>query len=320
MNHLSVLLVVVALVVSGQGTAQDFETTITVTAFAIDDGSGAPLIAPASVFYDRYAHEVLVCNSGGNEVAVYDENLIGKYTFQHFVPSTTPDQLQPGEPRTLVVNSHGDIILIDNLARYVDVLDFRGESLEHLWPAKVMGDSSLSLKPEALAIDTNDNLYIAVSGDLQTIVVLDRDLNFKRTIGKKGGNPENFNTMMAIAVCADRLYVSDLYAKPAIKVFDTTGTYLLGFGAHEVEKSDFSLPSGIAITPDTSGAPMIFIADPIRQIVKVFDQNGLFISNMGGFGFELSQFRFPDGIASNGATWIYVVEKVGNRVQRFQLR
>lgn len=313
-------LLLVAALAAPRLRAEDFEARMSVTAIAFDDGSGLPLRGATGAFWDRHARELLVCDPGHHQIVIFDENLSPLFSFQHFVPARQEDKLVPGEPKAAVTNSRGDILVIDNLSPAIDVLDFRGESIELLVPAQLLGDSTLSLKAEALAIDDQDNLYVIVSGDRQTIMVLGPDYQLKRTIGKSGIEIQDFNTLLAITVAKDKLYVTDLNARPAIKVFDTAGTYLMGFGAHDVEKTDFTMPLGIAVVTDSSGVTNLWICDALRQVVRVFDDSGRYISSVGGYGDDIGQYRQPAGIAWDRANGLFLVEKVGARVQKYQWR
>jgi hypothetical protein len=296
----------------------DFEDRMSVTAISFDDGNGLPLRGASGAFWDRHAKELLICDPGHHQIIVFDQNLSPLYSFQHFVPARQEDRLVPGEPKAAVTNSFGDIFVIDNLSPAIDILDFRGEPMEKLTPSLLLGDSTLSVRAEALAVDEQDNLYVIVSGDLQTIMVLGPDYKLKRTIGKTGIEPQEFNTLLAITVAGDKIYVTDLNARPAIKVFDTAGTYLMGFGAHDVEKTDFTMPLGIAIVTDSAGTTNLWISDALRQVVRVFSDSGRFISSIGGYGDDIGQYRQPAGIAWDRANGIFLVEKVGGRVQKYE--
>jgi len=127
--------------------------------------------------------------------------------------------------------------------------------------------------------------------------------------------------VVGIAVTNEKLFVSDIYAIPAVKVFDTLGNYLLGFGGHNVDKSDLSLPSGMMISIDSaSNSELIWTCDALRQVVKVFDSAGNFLANIGGFGYSLGEFRYPANISGDGKKIFYIVEKVGGRIQRFEFK
>ena len=121
-------------------------------------------------------------------------------------------------------------------------------------------------------------------------------------------------------VNSGRLYVTDLYGTPAVKVFDTSGSYLFGFAGHDIERADMSFPSGLAVIANDRGEPNIWVVDGLRQVIKVFDSEGEFIQLVGGFGINPGEFRYPSDIVTLTDSIIYVVERVGNRIQRFDIK
>ena len=318
------LLLLVLILVLGMSSlsAQDLlpDSSFTITDIVSDDGWQTSMRGPSAMFADRRSGEVFVADAGNHRILVFDQRLQPKFSFEHFVKDRRSGRLVKGEPRDMVVNSAGEIILVDNLATHLDVLDFRGKPLEQIHLNRLYGDTTLTIKPQSLSIDSDDNLYVGTTGDVVTVMVLDSYFNLKKMIGHRGGAESEYNTILAIHVNDGRLYVTDLYAKPAIKVFDTTGTFLFGFGGHEIEKADVSFPSGVAILPDLEGNPLIWIVDGLRQVIKVFDANGEFVQLVGGYGIGPGEFRYPADIAALSDSVFYVVERIGNRVQRISIK
>jgi len=300
--------------------AEDFESNITFTAVTYDDGSGRALKQPTWAFFDNKANELYVTDVGNHRIIIFDKDLMFKYSFKHFVKDRHLDRRIEGEPKAVITNSYGDMIVIDNLADYLDILDFRGDPLDKIYPNLLLNDSTLKVKPVSLCIDNNDNIYVIVVGDVTQIMVLDEDFNLKRTFGKKGGNEKDFNMPIAIATKDSLIWVTDIYAKPAVKVFDTLGNYIFGFGMHDVKRADVSLPSAIVITQDSVDNQLIWIVDALRQVIKVYNDKGEFLSFVGDFGHQLGEFQYPMGLTVTKDNVFYVVEKIGNRIQRFRLK
>lgn len=292
--------------------------SVSFTGYTFENGVGGRLRSPLAVFCDPHTDEVFV--TAGKRVIIYDRDLDIKFTIDHFVLDSRTGEMRPGEPRSVAVTSDGSIYLTDNLASYVELLDFRGEPITRIYPNRLLNDTTLDLKPEALAVDENDRLYISVSGDMQTILVLDQDLNLVRKIGEKGDRPQDFSSQVGLAVGEGLVCVTDLYSMPAVKVFDTLGQFKTGWGAHNVDREDFSLPSGVVIHRDSYGRLRIWIADALRQVIKVFSEDGEFISNVGGYGERLGEFTYPIGLSVGTKNTFFVAEKVLGRVQRFELR
>lgn len=280
-----------------------------------NDGWQGFLRSPSSLFFDAAAGELFVADAGNNRIVIYDSDLSAKFSFDHFVPDKLSGKPVKGEPKDLVVNSYGEIFLIDNLVSYIDVLDFRGKPLARIDPTALLGDTSLQIRGQGIAIDAKDNLYLAITGDVVGVLKIDPNFALLRTIGKKGTAPEDFNTPLGITVRNDLLVVTDLYARPAVKVFDTSGTFKYGFGAHDIDKADVSFPSGVAVLDNIDGNYSIWIVDGLRQIIKVYDNKGTFLAHVGGYGYGPGEFRYPADIAAGQDSSYFIVERVGNRIQ-----
>jgi hypothetical protein len=63
----------------------------------------------------------------------------------------------------------------------------------------------------------------------------------------------------------------------------------------------------------------IFVADELRQVVKAFDSDGNFLFWFGGFGVSSGAMRYPRYITGDGDDQIFVLERVGERYQKFLL-
>ncbi|HOZ07267.1 MAG TPA: hypothetical protein PKW75_03185 [candidate division Zixibacteria bacterium] len=301
---------------SAQSAGDELNARISITALAADDGWDQPLRSPMALFVDPHAQEVFVADAGNNRVVVYDALLQPKYSFLHFVPDPASGRAVKGQPRDLVVNSRGEIILIDTHSECLDVLDFRGALLERLRLDLLLGDTALSPRPQAVALGPGDRTIVATAGDVAGVLILDQTFALERTIGVDDPAQSPFRTIMALTVDDSTLYVTDLYAEPAVKLFDLSGRYLRGFAGHDVDRADLSFPSGIAVMTDTAGEKTVWVTDGLRQVVKVYRPNGAFLAFVGGFGLKPGEFRYPGDIAFNG-TAFYVLERAGGRVQRF---
>jgi hypothetical protein len=176
------------------------------------------------------------------------------------------------------------------------------------------------MKPEVVSIDESGTIYISISGDMQTIIVLDADHRLVRQIGQKGDRPQDFNTQVGLSARHGYVCVTDLYAVPAVKVFDTLGEFQFGWGGHNVDRDDFSLPSGVAIHKNEIGLVRFWIADALRHVIKVFSDKGEFVANVGGYGERLGEFTYPIGVSVGTKNSFFVAEKVLGRVQRLEIR
>jgi len=116
------------------------------------------------------------------------------------------------------------------------------------------------------------------------------------------------------------VFVGDLYGLPAVKIFDTLGQYQFGFGKHDVERSDLTFPCGFGFLDLGTEGRLVLVADAIRQAVKVYTEDGTYVTLIGGQGRLTGEFLYPAGIASDGASLFYVLERAGRRVQEFTVK
>jgi DNA-binding beta-propeller fold protein YncE len=311
------LFVLLPLLVRAQQT-ETLADSVYFTSYTVENGVGGKLLAPIGIYCDQNTDEVFV--TAGKRIIIYDRGLNIKYTIDHFVTDPMTGRMVPGEPRSVAVDPDGNIYVADNLADYVDFLDFRGQPIARVYPNRLVNDTTLKLRPEVVSIDESGNIYISVAGDMQTVLVLDTDQKFIRQIGQKGDRPQDFNTQVGMSAQHGFVCVTDLYAMPAVKVYDTLGEFQFGWGGHNVDREDFSLPSGVAIHKNEHGLVRFWIADALRHVIKVFSDQGEFVANIGGYGERIGEFTYPVGVSVGTRNTFFVCEKVLGRVQRLEIK
>lgn len=270
--------------------------------------------SPQGIFFDRWNREIYVCDSGNHQVVIFDSTGFPLFRFNHWLRRKKGEEKILGEPRNLVVSKAGDIFLIDNLSEFIDILDQRGNSVDKLVLQEIPEFENVKMRPEFLAVDSQDNLYVATSGEKVKILIFDKDLNLISHFGKKGEDKGELKTITGLWVDDQgKVYVTDADAFFCVQVFSPEGEFLLGFGGHDIKREDFSLPSGVATTADGK----IFVADELRQVVKAFSNEGEFLFWFGGFGIGMGTMRYPRYITSDGNDALFVVERVGGKYQKF---
>jgi DNA-binding beta-propeller fold protein YncE len=275
-----------------------------------------PFRSPQGIFFDRWQRETYVCDSGNHQVVIFDSTGFPLYRFEHWLKRSGEEERILGEPRNLVVSKAGDIFLVDNLVAFIDILDQRGKPVDRLALQEIPELENVKIRPEFLAIDDTDNLYVATSGEKVKILIFDKDLNLIRHFGVKGEDKGELKTVTGLWVDNDgKIYVTDSGAAFCVQVFSPEGEFLLGFGGHDIKKEDFSLPTGVV----TGADGRIFVADELRQVVKAFDSEGNFLFWFGGFGVSSGAMRYPRYIAGDGNNQVFVLERVGERYQKFVL-
>ncbi|HEU4436896.1 MAG TPA: NHL repeat-containing protein [candidate division Zixibacteria bacterium] len=290
--------------------AQELKLGVSIRMLAAGYDAATRFSSPQGIFYDRRTKELYVCDTGNHQVVIFDSTGLPVYRFKHWVIRGGKKIL--GEPRSVVANSNGDIFLADNLCDYLDILNFRGGSEERLDLARALNVPSA--KPLLLALDERDYLYVVYRNEKSALAVFDPDLQLVQQLENRKENHQDFGEISGLWVDSN-IYVTDATAEPCVRVFLRDGTYLLGFGTHEVGWDGFSLPSGVTVTQ----GGIIWIADTFRQVVKAFSPKGVFLRYIGGFGVQAGAMDYPAALAGDGSQLFFVLEKAGERFQGFEV-
>jgi sugar lactone lactonase YvrE len=226
-----------------------------------------------------------------------------------------------GEPRSVAVRKNGDILVADNQCVYLDVLDFRGHSIQKIWPGDLVGQPKSKVQARCVAVDAAGNVYLGVSGCGTEILVLTPDLKLKTKMGVE--STRESMSVTGLWVDKDGRIFATYGTGVCVRAYAPDGKQLLSFGTHRDGPEDFSLPSGLI----TDHKGRLWVVDTLRFIVSVFrlDPSDVGLKQafvtyaIGEFGQGAGQLTFPSGIAGDGATKIYVVESTGARVQAFEI-
>jgi DNA-binding beta-propeller fold protein YncE len=292
--------------------------------FAVQGYSaGQQFSRPGGVFYDSIRDQVLVADTGNGQIVIFNNKGVPVTRIRHYyqdVLSADRKQL-PGEPRSMVVLRSGDIVVADTLCDYLDVLDFRGRSVRTVRLGELLGMPNSRVKPQCLALDAAGNIYVAVAGDVNGIVVLTKDMALKAQIATITGS----GSLQAITGLwvdkHNRVYATYIMGD-CVRVFSPDGKPIVAFGRHDSGFENFSLPSGVI----TDAKGNIWAVDTVRHTVSVFrpdpknpSARPANIDIMGGFGQSPLEFINPTAIAGDGARKMFVLERTGARLQAFTL-
>jgi DNA-binding beta-propeller fold protein YncE len=269
------------------------------------------------VFYHGQKGEVYVADTGNSRILIFDKVGTPIARIRHLVDGKNPGEIRPGEPRQVAVNSHGDLFVVDSLAGYLDVLDYRGRTITRISPDELLKMPRGTVRCAAVTVDSSDHVYLGTGGDESTVLVLDRDLRLARRVGRKGEGQGAFQSITSIWVdSAGKIYVTDARNEPAVQVFSPDGKFQLGFGAHSSGPNNFSLPAGV-VTDDLGN---IYVLDTLRHWIGAFTSSGEFVTRLGGgLGDKPGDLTYPSGLAGDGKRSIFVIERAGARLQGFEI-
>ena len=143
------------------------------------------------------------------------------------------------------------------------------------------------------------------------VQVLNSDLTFSSTFGKKGSGKGQFSYPRGIACdSTGSVYVADTHNN-RIKVFTAEGKFLRMFSG--CYSKELCLPYSVAV--DTSG--MVYFSENGTQCIFVVTSEGQFVESFGGVGKGPGEFLCPRGLAVDNSGIVYVYDFNNNRVQMF---
>jgi DNA-binding beta-propeller fold protein YncE len=259
-----------------------------------------------------------------------------------------PDGIKLGAVSAVATDSKGDLFVFHRAEPPILVFHSDGTFV------RSFGDK-LFVATHGLRIDADDNVW-CTDMTAHFVVKFSHAGKVLMTLGEKGvpGNDEkHFNRPTDVAFGRNgNVFISDGYGNSRVVKFDKTGKFLARWGTKGKGDGQFNLPHAIRI----NAAGEVLVADRENQRIQVFDQDGKYLRQFGGFfpyglsiaadgslfiadgracrvmklspdGKELTHwgikgtrpgdFHMPHGIAVGPDGTVYVGEVDGKRVQRF---
>ena len=166
--------------------------------------------------------------------------------------------------------------------------------------------------PRSITLLGTDRLLIADTGN-HRVQVFDRDGNPIQTFGDFGTTLGQMYEPVGLGVAADgTIYLGDTW-NGRIQRFSDDFTAFYDWGLNAWRGDTNTQKPYLAI--DSQGR--VYITDPDRHRVIVFDVNGSYVARFGQFGSGNGQFNLPNGIFIDSADNIYVADTGNNRIVRF---
>ncbi|MBN4058945.1 hypothetical protein JYU10_00580 [bacterium AH-315-J04] len=191
------------------------------------------------------------------------------------------------------------------------------QSCVHIWNlatgyASKIGDSgNVTLEiPVDVAVDDNNNVYIADSGRGEVII-----FNLSKNKVSHRLRPNNNEPMkpVALAVRAGKVYVADI-ATHRILVYNTTsGNLETSFGRPGRDPGQFYFPMGIEATNNGQ----LLVSDSMNGQVQRFNKEFLPLTAIGGLGNRYGDMGRPRHLAIGPDGIIFVADTEFARVHMF---
>jgi DNA-binding beta-propeller fold protein YncE len=205
--------------------------------------------------------------------------------------------------------TNGDVYTTDRAAGLVFVYGGDGRFKHVLQSDPVIN----GFQPLAIFVDRDGHVFVTDVGSLsQTVHEFDRDGRLLRDFG--GVNEFSFPNSVAVDAKGN-VYVTDSN-NGRLVVFDADGKQI-GVITRGPGKGNFGLPRGTVV--DDQGR--LYVVDAVGQGVQVFkaiaegEQAPRFVDHFGTEGISDGAFEFPNGIAVDGRSRLYVADWNNDRIQ-----
>ena len=166
--------------------------------------------------------------------------------------------------------------------------------------------------PEGIAISPiTGQVYIADTGN-HRIQVLNPDLTFSHSFGRRGSANGRFNHPCDIAIDSQGLvYVADSYNN-RIQKFTPNGKFVAQFCCYGSHPGQLKWPHSITI--DTAGTGLVYVSEEGNNRVSVFTSDSVFVSSFGREGSNIDQFNLPVGLRFDKKGFLYVCDGNNHRI------
>jgi len=268
---------------------------------------GTAFEQPRGVAFDPVDGAIYVSNTGAHTIEVFSKLGRPLGRFVHRASRPTGEAVD-GRPTALAFDASGHLLVVDQLAPYVDVLDRRLRPVTRL--AIPAGH------PAALAVARDGTIYVGTSTEASRVYRFRRDYTPDGSWGEEGSGPGYLQDVSALAVLGDSaIAVACERTDLGVQIFGLDGAYRRGFGTHEVGDGNFSLPSGLFATADGR----LWVLDEIRRTLQLFDAGGALMAVVTGSGTARGGFEHPSALAGDGRGSLAVADRGIGRVQVFDI-
>ena len=173
------------------------------------------------------------------------------------------------------------------------------------------------IEPKMVTFECDSNKMLAELNKLGKLAERERseiDYTSKKqplvSVYEKGKKKNQLDWALGLTVDnkTGNIYIADC-SNNCVKVFDSTGKYLLKFGDKNTEGKMYR-PRGVAINGD------IILITQVNHSIMCYELEGIFICEIGRFGAGEAQFNDPSGLTINESNGdIYICDRCNNRVE-----
>ena len=247
--------------------------------------------------------EIVVAEQGAHRITILNKE--GKKVKSFGTMGTKAGQIT--FPYGVAISHDGHVLVTDN--HRLQKLTFEGDCVKSVGSSKI-GNGPLRFNyPMGITVHpTTGQIFIADSSN-HRIQVLNNDLTYSHSFGKKGSSPEQFYHPYDVTFDNEGyLYVAES-DNHCIKKFTSTGQYVSTFSSHGSNPGQITRPSSIIIDNN-----LLYVSDCGNHRISIFDTNGCFIHCFGKRGSGEGEFVGPRGITVDSLGNLYVSDYSNNRL------
>ena len=215
-------------------------------------------------------------------------------------------------PSCIAVRSDGRIFVGSRGPAAEPTVGIQMVSLNHDYFGKIgsLGrDAGQMVEPSALALDSNENLYLA-DEKLHRISVFDTDGKVFDSWGKHGKGPGEFDRPTGLLIQGETVLVVDAM-NHRVQKYTKDGKFLEQWGVHGSGEGELRLPWGI--TDDANGN--IYVADWGNDRIQKFTPDGQHLETFGESGDGKGQLNRPADVAVDSDGNLYIADWGNQRLQ-----
>ena len=247
--------------------------------------------------------EIVVAENGANRITILNKE--GKKVKSFETEGTKEGQFT--NPRGVAISHNGRILVIDN--HRLQTLTFEGDCVKSVGSSET-GNGNLQFNvPTGITVHPTTGQIFIADTDNHRIQVLNKDLTYSHSFGKKGSSPEQFNNPSDVTFDNEGyLYVADRH-NHCIKKFTSTGQHISTFSSEGYNPGQIKYPSFIIIDNN-----LLYVSEWGNDRISIFDTNGCFIHCFGKSGSGEGEFNRPRGITVDSLGNLYVSDTHNNRL------
>ena len=209
--------------------------------------------------------DILVCHSSNDQIQVFSP----EGEFRKSVGTRGTGELQFKEPRGVAVNPCSKMIyMVDGYNNRVQILneDYTFSRIFDGCDSSNASEKSFLKLPCRIALDADDNVYVADSGN-NRVAVFTSDGEFREFGEKKTtcGKIHTLKSPYSIAIDSDGFVFVGERGKNCVSVFNRDREFLCSFGTKGSKLGQFSWPTDIAVHNGR-----IYVADYYNHRIQIF--------------------------------------------------